>query len=128
MGNENPLKPGQIVRRLASAASDFLQLGGGQFAFDISGVEGRSGLEQENLNLLLGERAVLDAALDDNEFARFKPFAAVGEIHAETPFDHEKHFVFVVVMMPDEFALKLHQFDLLAIQLTGDFGLPVGAK
>jgi hypothetical protein len=50
---------------------------------------------------------VLDAARHHDELAFLDPLAAVAECHAETAFDHQEHFVFVVVMMEDELALDL---------------------
>ncbi len=41
----------------------------------------------------------------------------------EAAFDDEEHFVFVVVVMPDEFGVGLDQLDHLSVELGGDVGL-----
>jgi hypothetical protein len=35
------------------------------------------------------------------------PLVAIAELHAEAPFDHQEHSVFVLVMMKDVLALEL---------------------
>ena len=48
---------------------------------------------------------VLDAARHDDEFALIHDGFAIAEFHAQSAFDDQEQLVFVVVMMPDEFAL-----------------------
>ena len=57
----------------------------------------------------------LYAFWDDDEFACFKPLAMVLKIHAKASLHNQKHLVFLVVMMPDKFTLKLYQLDLLTV-------------
>ena len=84
-------------------ALDALQLVVRALVDDVSGVQSGSRLEQQKPALFFGNRLVLDAARDNDEFALFNPFVGtVEELHAEAPFDHEKQFVLVVVMMKDE--------------------------
>ena len=47
------------------------------------------------------------------------------EFHAEAAFDHEKHFVFVLVVMEDKFAFEFVELDMLSVEFGGDVGLPV---
>ena len=49
----------------------------------------------------------------------------VAELHAEPPLYHEKHLVFVVVVMPDELALELDQLDELSIEFARNVRLTV---
>jgi hypothetical protein len=49
----------------------------------------------------------------------------VAKFHAKTAFNHQEHFVFVLVMMKDEFALELVELYILAIELGRNVGLPV---
>ena len=49
----------------------------------------------------------------------------VAEIHAEAAFDDEEHFVFVLVVMKDEYAFELVEFHILAVEFCSDVGLPV---
>src|SRR5271157_2654396 len=50
---------------------------------------------------------------------------AVPELHPESPLDHEKQLVFVVMLMPDELPLEFYQLDVLPVQLAHDPGIPV---
>src|SRR5437667_11508427 len=49
----------------------------------------------------------------------------VAELHAEPSLHHQKHFVFIVVVMPNELALELNQLDELSIEFAGNVWLPV---
>ena len=67
---------------------------------------------------------MLDAARDDDELAFLDPFVVVAVFHAEAAFDDQEQFVFVVVMVEDEFALELVELDVLSVELGADVGLP----
>src|SRR5262245_59447243 len=66
-------------------ASDPLQLLDRPLVADVSRVQGRGGLEEEDVDLLLGHGPVLDAAGDDQELSLFQPDVAVAQLHAEAP-------------------------------------------
>jgi hypothetical protein len=74
----------------------------------ITGVEGGLGLEQDNMDFVLGFGHALDAFLDDDEFAGIDENLAIAEAHFHSALHDEKHFVFVVVVMPDECAFKFN--------------------
>gem|GEM_PF-259576 len=46
-------------------------------------------------------------------------------LHCEFPFNHQKKFILVRVMVPDEFTLKLDQLQVLSIQFCNDSWGPV---
>src|SRR5262245_3789913 len=71
---------------------------------------------------------MFDATGDDQEFALFEPDVPIPELHAEAALDHEEEFVLVVVVVPDERPLELHQLHLLAVQFTHDLRLPLLAE
>jgi hypothetical protein len=60
-----------------------------------------------------------------DELALLNPFMAVAEIHAEAAFDYEEHLVLILMMVKDELAIQLDEFDVLAVELGGDAGLVV---
>src|SRR5579864_1330840 len=95
------------------------------FVDDVAGVQSRGRLEEHDPALLLGHGAMFNSARDDDEFAFLDPLVVVRKVHAEAAPDHEKHFVFVFVMVEDEFAYKLDQLDVLAVEFGGDVRLPV---
>ena len=45
--------------------------------------------------------------------------------HSETPLHHQEHFVFILVVMPDELTLQLVELYQLAIQFARDVWFPV---
>src|SRR5262249_39397749 len=91
----------------------------------VAGVQRGGGLKEEYLDLVVGDGTMLDAARDDHEFTRSELDDAIAEFQAKTAAMDEEHFVFVLVMMPDEFAFELDELDLLAIQLAGDPRTPM---
>src|ERR1700728_536611 len=98
--------------------------------FHIAGVERGSGLEKHDPALFFGDRLMLDAARNDDEFSFADPFMAfakgfIADVHAEAAFDDQEHFVLVVVVMPYEFRVGLHQLDNLPVELAGDMRLVV---
>ena len=103
--------------------SNVFELADGTFVFNIAGIEGGGGFEEDDPTFLLGHGTVLDAARYDDKLAAFDPFVVVAEFHAEAAFNDEKHFVFVVVMVEDEGAVEFDEFDLLSVQFGGDSGL-----
>jgi hypothetical protein len=67
---------------------------------------------------------MFDASGHNDEFSGFDDFVAVTKTHAQGSVDDQKHFVFVVVMVPDELALQPDDFDVRVVDLTDDFGAP----
>ncbi len=69
---------------------------------------------------------MFDSAWHHDEFAFFQPdvmvffWCALAELHAEAPFYHQKHFVFVLVMVEDELTFQLVQLHVLAVEFGGD--------
>ena len=48
----------------------------------------------------------------------------IAEFHPQAALNHQKHFVFVVVMMPDKFALEAHCLHVAIVDLSQDLGAP----
>src|SRR6202030_4276788 len=95
------------------------------FVAHITGVESGLGLEQDNMDFVVGFWHVLDAFRDDDEFAGRDKNVAVAEAHVHAAFHDEKHFVFVVVVMPDECAFKFHDLHVGFFHFADDFRAPV---
>jgi hypothetical protein len=104
---------------------DVLQLAEGSLVLNITSVDGRGGLEEDDPAFFVGYWTVLDAARYDDEFAFFDPLVVVAEIHAETAFNDQEELVFVVVMVEDKFSFELVELYVLAVELGGDVRLPV---
>jgi hypothetical protein len=115
-------------RRFLPENSDSLQLRHRALVDDVAGVERRGRLEKDDPAFLFGDRAMLHAAWDNDELAFLDPFMAlaesfVTEIHAKASLSDQKHFVFVIMMMPDEWRIELHQFHHLSVKFSGDVRL-----
>ncbi len=108
---------------LSAGCLDPLKVVDGAVVFDISGIESGGGFEEDDPAFFLGDGPMFGSAGDDDELAGFDPFVVVAELHAEAAFDDEKHFVFEVVMVEDEGAVELDEFDLLSVEFGGDAGL-----
>jgi hypothetical protein len=94
----------------------------------IACVQRRLRLEQQNRNLLLRNWAVLHTPRDDYELAFFDPFLSITEIDPEPPGDDKEQLVFILMVVPDEFALEFDQLHELAIETSDDLRPPVFAK
>src|SRR5229473_5757454 len=90
--------------------SDALELGDSPFVGDVAGVQRRLWFDQDNVDLVVRNGAVLDAARDDNEFALAHDTLTIAEFHAEGALHDEKEFVFVIVMMQRNSPLNLTAF------------------
>jgi hypothetical protein len=71
---------------------------------------------------------MFDAARHDEKFALFQPDLPIAKIHPEAAIHNQEELVFVGVMVPNEFPLKLDELDLLAIELADDLGFPLVVK
>ena len=92
---------------------------------DIASVAGCRRFKQQNTGLLMGDRLVFHSTRDDAEFANIESDDLIAEVNVDVASDHEKHLIFVGVLMPDILAFELHDLDVLAIQLAHDLGNPV---
>ncbi len=72
---------------------------------------------------------MLYAARDDDEFTRLDPLRVLISIfaivHAEAASHHQKHLVFIFVMMPGEWPFELYELDELAVEFAGDARIPM---
>src|SRR5713101_7141270 len=68
---------------------------------------------------------MLDTAGDDDELARPELDNPLPELDAKAASPDQEHLFHVVVVVPRECPLHLDQFDLLAVQLGHDLGLPL---
>ena len=118
-------------RGLEKPNLDVFKVFTGKFILDVSSVQRRCRLEQQDFTLVFRKRPMLDAARNNDELARLDPFAALAVVpivHTKPTLYDEKHFVFGFVMMPREWPLKFHEFDQLAIEFARDARIPMIAN
>src|SRR5215207_920505 len=89
-----------------------------------SGVGRAGGFDEKDLRLLVGQRAVLDAAGDDEEVALVKLDVAVAQVDRQGPVEHEEEIVGLVVLVPDEPPLDLDDLDVVVVQASDDLRTP----
>ena len=77
------------------------------------------------MRLLVGDRAVLDAARDDKEVSLAELDVPVAQLDREPPLEDEKEVVRVGVRVPDELALDLPNLDLVVVVVADDPRLEV---
>jgi hypothetical protein len=100
------------------ADSKPFELANSPFVGDVSCVQSTLRLQQDNMNLLVGYGKMFYTVGNDYEFAFVNDRFVIAEAHAQRAFRDEEQFIFVVVMMPDEFALKLYGFHLTIIDFA----------
>src|SRR6266403_521191 len=59
------------------------------------------------MDFFVGDRAMLHAMGNDDEFAFANYGFMIAKLHTQHAFNHEEKFVFNVMMVPDEFAFDL---------------------
>src|SRR5260370_42520571 len=102
--------------------SDALELGDSPFVGDVAGVQSRFWFDQDNVDLVVRNGAVLDAARADNEFAFARDTLTIAEFHAEGALHDEKEFVFIIVMLPEKGSLALDGFHNAIIDFPEEEG------
>ena len=96
----------------------------GALALNVAGVERGLGFQQHHVSFLVGGRKVFDAARDDEELARVDDDFALGAVlvdsHPQRALHHEEQLIFIVMVMPHELALELHNLHIRVVQLAHD--------
>ena len=79
----------------------------GIFVVHVSGVAGGHGFKEENVGQVLGDRLVLEAAVDDEEFTFVQVNDAIAQVNLHLSFQDQEKFVLVGVLVPDVLAVEL---------------------
>src|SRR5882672_5065463 len=107
---------------------EVVELGDGTFIADVSRVQGRIRLEQQDMRFFVGNRQMLDAVRDDDELTRLDHEVAVPQLHPQPTLHDQKELVLTLVMVPDEFALEFRELHETVVYLADDFGTPLILK
>ncbi len=84
--------------------------------------------KQQQMNLLGSHRTVLDASRNDDELALMQCEGSIPELYLERAFQNQEKLVFAGMRVPDEFALNLGEFHLLAIEVADYTRIPIIGK
>src|SRR5258705_9541299 len=107
---------------------EVVELGDGTFIADVSSVQGRIGLEQQDMRFFVGNRQMLDSVRDDDELARLDYEVAVPQLHPQPALHDQKQLVLALVMVPDELALEFRELHETVVYLADGFGSPLILK
>jgi len=94
----------------------------------VPGVGHTARLDQQQLDLALGIGLVGDALGHDEHLARADAHRAVAKVDAQLALDHHEGLVGLLVIVPDEITLQLHDLELVVVHLGDHPGLPVIAE
>ena len=62
------------------------------------------------MSLFVCDRPMLYSSRDDDELAFFKPDVTISKLHAKTTVDDKEQLIFVFMVVPNEFASELDEF------------------
>jgi len=77
------------------------------------------------MGLVLGDRSVLYALGRYEHFAWTNPNGAVAQLNGNLPNENQKEVVGIVVLVPNEFALDLHNHEVMPVEATDNARLPI---
>jgi hypothetical protein len=77
------------------------------------------------MGLVLSDRPVLNALGNYKYFAWTEPNSAVSQLNSDTPNENQEKVVRVVMLMPNEFALHLHDHEVVTVEATDNSRLPI---
>ena len=81
----------------------------------IAGIARSRRFKKNHRGFFIRARPVLYSARNHTVLAGTETDYAVAKLHSHFATPHQEHFVFVVVVMPRELALELHELHLLSI-------------
>jgi len=104
-----------------SGSLDALQVSNRPLVDDITGIQRGSRLEQHDPTLFFGNRTVLNPTWNDDEFAFIDPLlllaaVLVPRVHAKAALHDQEHFIFMIMMMPDEWTIEFYQLNHLSVE------------
>ena len=115
----------RIGGSLGSCLFELVCDGTGAGSLGVAGVLGGDGFDEGDPAFVFGDGVVEGAAGDDAEVAGVEfDVGLVLDLDTHAAFEDLEEFVFVIVLVPDEFALELGDFDVLVVDLADDFGGP----
>ena len=85
--------------------------------FDIAGVRCSSRLDQQQVRLFSCDGTMLDASGNDVHLPGSECYGSISQFDIESALEDEKEVVRVIVLVPDEFALHLHDHDIAMVEL-----------
>lgn len=102
----------------------------GEVRSHVTRVQSSRWLKQQNVDFSCSNWTMFGSTRNDHELAFLQVQvssspAIVLILHPERSMQDEKQLILIIVPMPNELALELHQFDVLPVQLAYDPRRPV---
>jgi hypothetical protein len=110
-----------------------LEVISGHGVADVTCIQRTGRLKEQHVNFNTSDRTVFCPARYDHEFTLAELHAlfragCILKFHTEATMQNQEQFILRLMMMPDKFALKLYQLDVLPVQFAHDFGRPMILK
>jgi hypothetical protein len=96
------------------------EVGDGPFVGDVPGVQSGLRLDQNEMDFVVGQGAMFDAARNDDKFAFTDNFGAITELHLQRALGYQKKFVFLVMMMPHELTFEFNDLHVAIVDFSED--------
>src|SRR5688572_28495279 len=112
-------------RRRKLAASTERNHAPGSGGACVARIGSSAGLDQQHMSLAVSDGAVLQSLRNDEQLAWTEVNGAFRQLDGELPRQDEEEVVGVVVLMPDELALRLPDHDVVPVELGHGPGLKV---
>ena len=77
------------------------------------------------MGLVLSDRSVLNALGHYKYFAWTKPNSPVSQLNSDMPNENQEKIVRIVMLVPNEFALDLHDHEVVTVEATDNSRLPI---
>jgi hypothetical protein len=77
------------------------------------------------VNLLLGDRSMLDTLWNDKELTRPEGHASVAQLDDKASLEHEEEIIGVVAPVPDELTESLDDHEIVTVELADGSRLPM---
>jgi len=91
----------------------------------ITRVRHTSGLDQEQVNFLLGHWAVLGSLGDNEQLSGSQSDVPIAQLNGQLPLQHQKEIIALVVLVPGEFPFHLHHHQVVPVEGSHRSWLPV---
>jgi hypothetical protein len=91
----------------------------------VTGIRRSARFNEKNMGLLLRDRSVLHALGHYEYFAWTNPNRAVAQLNSHMPGEDQKQIVGIFVFVPNEFALDLHDHEVMSVEAPDDARLPI---
>src|SRR5205085_6804354 len=101
------------------------KLGHGAVIPHVTRVQRGFWLEQQDVYFFGSHGQMLHSLRNDDEFAGIQFDRSVAQVDGQSALDDKEELIFVLMLVPDELALKLHQLNLRVVYLAGDFRAPM---